>query len=233
MNPYSRQSLAGVPALTLLNPWGLAITRYGKNVENRGWPPPPNLTRFLIHAGKGSDPDGMAHLRSVGYEDALAHVVPSAIVAVADLNGCCRLAVRGRDCPCGRWAAARQFHWKLTNVVPLPEPVPCRGAQRLWRPAPDVIDAVAEALGLVHWDPLVCAGRRVDDRGRPVGDPHGARFDPRPGETYPAMELRARIYGWKIGPRPADGSAPDAMCPGCGHPTADKRDLIYSLRRST
>lgn len=233
---YTREGLAGVSALTLRNPWGLAITRYGKDVENRSWRPPADTTRLFIHAGKAWDPDGLPFLRQFGYEDgALTHVVPSAIVAVADLVGVCSTWSTSfgyeRECTCASpWAVRGRVHWHLSNVVPLPAPVPCPGRQRLWIPAPDILDGVAASLASLAWAPLVC--RRVDGRGRAVGDPHGLEYQPEPGETYAAMELRARMERWKVGPRPADGSSPDAMCPGCANPSLPERDVIDALRRS-
>lgn len=216
-NPYTRDALTGVPALTLHNPWGLAIARYGKDVENRGWAPPPGVTRLFIHAGKDFDSTGLALLRRYGHDDALAHVVPSAIVAVADLEQVCRVALNSRRrCSCGRWAFAGQAHWRLTNVHALPSPVPCRGRQRLWHPAGAILDAVAESLARLALIPLTCNGRRLDDKGRPVGDRHGAQLDPRSGETADELDRRARVVGWKVGPRPEAGAPPDAMCPRCG-----------------
>lgn len=231
---YTRQGLEGVPALTLFNPWALAIARYGKDPENRPWPPPPRVTRLLVHAGKAWDPAGLPFLRGIGHPDALAHVAPSAIVAVVDVVGVCGKAI-DTDRPCGcppRWARPGQYHWRLANPVALPAPVSCRGRQRLWRPDPATLRGVAASLALLAWEPLVCRGRRATGDGRPVGDPHGVTCRPGPGETPAALELRARMDGWKIGPRPADGSAPDAMCPSCAQPSPEERDLFASLRRS-
>lgn len=239
MNPYTRPELIGVPALTLLNPWGLAITRLGKTIENRTWAP-SGATRLFIHAGKGDDEAGYEHLvRKVGqrYDQLEAWVVRSAIVAVADLVAVCHVAETGMRCNCPPlWAAPGQVHWRLTDVTPLPEPVPCRGRQRLWYPERDTLDAVAASLALVEWEPLVCQGRRVDGHGRAQGSPCGNVFSPARGETYRSLEQRARTQGWKVAARGEAGPMPDAMCRDCaapsGGPTADEAATFAELQGS-
>lgn len=141
--------LTGVPALTLLNPWGHLIARFGKTIENRGWMPPESLTRVLIHAGKAWDDNATEILRALGDP---GPIEPSAIVAVADLAHACNSSRQATSLRCGcdpRWAQPRQCHWVLTNVRALTQPVPCSGRQGLWRPAPDVMAKVAAQLGVV------------------------------------------------------------------------------------
>jgi hypothetical protein len=77
-------------------------------------------------------------------------VVTSAIVAVADLAFACDTSrwTNHIACPCGQWAMPGQCHWNLTNVRALPEPVPCRGRQGLWRPDETVRVAVEQQLAL-------------------------------------------------------------------------------------
>jgi hypothetical protein len=147
----AREYLIGVPALTIKNPWPVAICHpveaVAKRVENRPWPAPASLSTVMIHAGKGYDPVGVQFLRlRAGIDPSTA--VPSAIVAVADIAHCCG-ASRDTDtvvCGCGTWAAAGQYHWRLANVRVLPFPVGCNGAQRLWHPKPPVVEAVARQL---------------------------------------------------------------------------------------
>jgi hypothetical protein len=131
--------LTDVPALTLLNPWAHLIAHYGKNVENRSWMPPDHVWRLLIHAGKRWDKAAPVARTDLGDP----HV--SAIVAVADLAHACQ-ASRYRGvvvCRCGEWAQPGQCHWRLGKVWALPEPVPAAGRQGLWRPTPEVQQAVS------------------------------------------------------------------------------------------
>lgn len=128
--------LTGVPALTLRVPWSHYVAHYGKTVENRTWKPPHNLRTLLIHAGAGNDPVP-PHMVPAGDLGDPHH---SAIVAIAEVDYVCE-ASRQSDtvrCGCGDWAMPRQYHWNLTNVVALPEPVPCHGRLRLWYPDADV-----------------------------------------------------------------------------------------------
>ena len=222
----SRLDLVGVPAITLRNPWALAVARLGKTVENRTWAPPTG--RLLIHAGKGDDPAGYRHLEQLGHRRATVvdQVVRSAIVAVTTVDTVCHVSEApesGGRCECPTdWATPGQVHWCLTGAVPLPEPVPCPGRQGIWYPPGHVLDEVAASLALTQQAPLVCTGRRVDRQGRAQGARCGNQFPPAPGETYPAMELRARTLGWKVAPVPGDGAMPHAMCRSCAAPAEAK-----------
>jgi hypothetical protein len=81
-----------------------------------------------------------------------------AIVALVEVTGC-HYAYSPKCCPdipalgtevlqgpCSPWAADRQYHIELANVRPLAEPVPCRGALKLWPLPEDVEKAVREQL---------------------------------------------------------------------------------------
>lgn len=137
--------LTDTPALTLLNPWAYAITNLGKRVENRTWPAPQHVDRVLIHAGKSWD----AGVRPATFGSDAANAPRSAIVAVARLAYVCQASVNSDElvCQCGEWASPRQMHWRLDDaVLTLRQPVPCRGALKLWRPDPDVLRAVEKQV---------------------------------------------------------------------------------------
>jgi hypothetical protein len=117
-------------ALTVRQPWAAAIAHHGKTVENRSW-----HTNFrgtlLIHAAKAAHPG----ISLIEYSQ-----VRSAIVAVATLADC-----HPGDGKCTAWADHPEpsaWHWVLTDVRTLSEPVACKGALGLWTPAPEVVDAV-------------------------------------------------------------------------------------------
>jgi hypothetical protein len=135
------RNLVGAYALTLKNPWADLIARSDKRVENRTWMPHQGVHQLLIHAGKGWDDNAPAF--SVG--------ATSAILAVADLAFACNTSrhTGAVVCGCGKWAAAGQCHWNLTNVIALPEPVPATGRQGLWRPDRATLDAVQAQLAAV------------------------------------------------------------------------------------
>lgn len=78
-----------------------------------------------------------------------------AVAALAQVTGC----HWGADCYtpsadgrtpgayCSRWGASWQYHIELADIRPLAEPVPCRGAQGLWRLPEDVEKAARAQLG--------------------------------------------------------------------------------------
>lgn len=140
--------LAHVPAITIHQPWATAISHGGKNIENRSWRPPGHIHHLLIHAGKSWDVAGVRLLREAARVDLLerAIFIRGAIVALAELAAVCDLGARHSRCDCGPWAVKGQYHWRLTNVRALPEPVPARGTQRLWRPPTAVLAAVHNQL---------------------------------------------------------------------------------------
>lgn len=141
-------ALVNVPALTLLNPWAELVAHHGKDVENRTWMPHEGVCRLLIHAGKRWDVQARADHAALLVGEGVA---ASAIVAVADLAFACDASYGSRRvvCGCGKWAQPGQCHWNLANVRALPEPVPASGRQGLWRPASDVVQAVAAQLRAV------------------------------------------------------------------------------------
>jgi hypothetical protein len=223
---YPPVDVTGMPAITLQNPWALAIVRYGKDVENRIWRPPTKLVggRILIHAGSAWDESGLPALRRRGHEDALKHVVVSAIVAVADLEAVCSAAVDGSWCGCSAWAMPGQYHWRLGRVWPLDQPRECRGRQKLWYPDQTVVTDVSAILraGQPRPVPLVCTGRRFDQDGRPAqgtaGDECGRAIEPYDSETLLEYHQRSRARGWRVGPDDRPERVRHVMCPGCASP---------------
>jgi hypothetical protein len=146
---YGRRELTTAQALTLMQPWAHAITDLGKNVENRTWAPRFDLPCLLIHAGMTWDNSAPSFFRLHKLEVPGRDQLPlGAIVAVARVDRICRATVGAphHTCNCGPWAGSGQYHWRLTDVVALPEPVRCRGQLGLWAPAQDVLAAVTRQL---------------------------------------------------------------------------------------
>jgi hypothetical protein len=156
-------------ALTLWPEWAWAVAHLGKDVENRGWAPPFWVLgqQIAIHAGRhvGGKPGARYYLAGT---DAVREMAvragldpgpladwlnklhrelcetTSVVVAVARVEAEC-----ARYAPSG-WAVPGQHHWRLHDVVALPRPVPCRGAQGLWVIPREVEDAVVAQLGGVR-----------------------------------------------------------------------------------
>lgn len=142
-------------ALSVKQPWCWAIIRGTKRIENRTWTT-AYRGQIAIHAslpwdrgGENSEviqaewrqfAQGPLHRSSPGIES-------GAVLAVADLVDVCTTQGDHTSCRCGStWAAPYQCHWKLDNVRPLREPVPCKGALSLWRLPDDVDEAVRAQL---------------------------------------------------------------------------------------
>lgn len=138
-------------ALTVKQPWAHMIAHCGKDIENRTWKPPADLGTFAIHAGARSGWDQGAELSGVArqtWRTWAASLPPmnvpgplrrdsifidyGAIVAVCELGYLTHSAIHAEACSCSPWSAGWSWHWELTNIRPLAEPVPCRGALGLW-----------------------------------------------------------------------------------------------------
>lgn len=128
---------APIRALTVLQPYAWAITVGVKPVENR-----TRRTKYrgllAIHAGKRVMREGLGDpriLEAIADRDFEINEATSrlgCVVAVADLTGC-HDATYTAGCSCSPWAASYSWHWELSDVRPLREPVPCRGMLGLWR----------------------------------------------------------------------------------------------------
>lgn len=145
-------------ALTIKPPWSHAIAFWGKDVENR-----TRATYYqgdiAIHAGKSRDDDALEDWRIVNAitRAGCGGMSLGKIVAVArlydchpipdetGLSGCGTPARDGRAC--SLWADESGYHWRLRDVRPLADPVPCRGMLGLWRLPPDAEKAVRAQLG--------------------------------------------------------------------------------------
>jgi hypothetical protein len=170
-----------LPAISVQPPWSHAIAWLGKDRENRYWPVPPKLlgTDIAIHATKSVDEDTLAGQQPRSWHadhdglpgdpwPPLEEMAIGAVVAVARIAGChhapdCAGPLQSiaygldHDTLCSPWAAWGQYHWELTDVRPLMEPVQCRGFQRIWY-LPEAADqevqaqlaGLAAATGLLH-----------------------------------------------------------------------------------
>jgi len=128
-----------VKALTIRQPWAGAIVHQTKRVENRTWklPNAHEGAHILIHAA--AQPDKWAVVYGPNLD------VYGAIVGAATLTGH-HWSDDGRCC--GPWGFENAYHWALTDVVALDQPVPAKGALGFWNPPADVLAAVQQQLAL-------------------------------------------------------------------------------------
>lgn len=127
--------------LTLWRPWAASIVHGPKRVENRPWFPAGSLLAqdlwIAIHAGKTWDREGAALIRSIWPEAraTIPHGTEHGIVGVAHV-------VRWGSPDGGPWAFG-PCCWYLEDVLALPAPIPCRGAQGPWNLPRELQDALA------------------------------------------------------------------------------------------
>ena len=139
-----------IRGLTLIRPWLWAFLHGGKRCENRTWRPPETIVGgyLALHSGLKFD-RGTALAMRDGLYGARAKMVPledgehpsGVIGAVARLTG---YHLHADDYP-----SDYEFGpvvWRTPVVFPLPKPVPCRGAQGLWKLPDDVFEAVARQV---------------------------------------------------------------------------------------
>lgn len=147
--------------LTLHRPWAAAIVHGPKRVENRTWAPPLALVRggltIAIHAGKRWDadgasdmvvtpglwPDAKGRIPSRGSERLTAWPVEwtrEGIVGTARVVDSREFGdtLGWKDRPHGDPWFVGPWGWVLDDVRALPAPIPCRGAQGLWRLPPAI-----------------------------------------------------------------------------------------------
>jgi hypothetical protein len=133
-------------ALTIRQPWAGLIAHGDKTTENRTWSLPERHagTRILIHAGAAFDNTA----RSLAAELDDWQLTPSAIVAVATITEC-HWSDDGTCC--GPWGFERTYHWTLSDVISLPEPVPAKGALGFWTPDEETVNAALRQETGVAW----------------------------------------------------------------------------------
>lgn len=146
--------------LTLWRPWAASIVHGPKRVENRPWAPPARMLAeglwIAIHAGRTWDREGAAFVRNLWPEAraTVPHGTEEGIVGIARVVDALTFEEGDRDGLWGRGSGGPDpkdpwsfgpYVWRLEHVRALNEPIPCRGAQGLWR-LPVEIAEVLEAL---------------------------------------------------------------------------------------
>lgn len=144
-------------ALSIKQPWLWAITNLDKRIENRTWKPPLWIIgqRIALHASKQYDNAGRMAIKEIcgtiplaKYELSLGY-----IVATAKITGW--VNERGFGTGLGLFLPSTLIDdkwffgpigWILEDVQLLDEPIPCKGALRLWN-VPQEIAQVIEKAG--------------------------------------------------------------------------------------
>lgn len=139
-----------IPALSVTRPWPTFIASRLKPIENRTWTTSYRGPMWL-HAANSWQGAALDFASQLGIEIGSweKRDYPTGIVALVDLVDICDAhnSRPARGCECGPWAMIGQYHWRIGNVRPLPAPVPCKGALKLWAPPAEVLAAIT-ALGV-------------------------------------------------------------------------------------
>jgi hypothetical protein len=150
--------------LSLSQPWASLVAIGAKRIETRSWRT-TSIGPLAIHAAKalpratadhaGSSPVCWETLRAAGLSP---ETLPrGAVIAVCRLIACirtdelrdaahagqrCNVAVGAHEQAFGDYSPGR-WAWVLTDIAPLPEPIPAKGALGLWTWQPPGDVAVA------------------------------------------------------------------------------------------
>jgi activating signal cointegrator 1 len=137
-------------ALSIIQPFASLIAIGSKTIETRSWPT-KHRGWIAIHASKAfsdacqrfcSSEPCRSELKK-GF-DSIRDLPRGAIIAAAQISDCqptglfipYKLSVN--ELAFGDFSSGR-FAWFLTNIIPLKNPIPCKGALSLWTP-PEEID---------------------------------------------------------------------------------------------
>jgi activating signal cointegrator 1 len=164
-------------ALTLWQPWATLVAIGAKRIETRSWKPPAGLLALVdagvkpwiaIHAAARTPPDDLHYalhepaIRQALYVYGLASgydpnhperwLTYGAVVGAARLAGADSTDKIGPTLSATEWAMGNyetgRFCWRFEDAHALPEPMPCRGRQQVWRLTPMQTDMINALLRL-------------------------------------------------------------------------------------
>ena len=141
-------------AFTCTGPYAILILTGIKRTENRSaWPSPSEgraaiscsksfcreeYEQFIAWASVNLPPDDFEKLPS--WREVKDW--PGKVVGVCDYKA----RARGTGDPCEAWDEGYPYWWDLSNVVRLPEPIPCRGNVGMWSLPPSIAQSVLEQV---------------------------------------------------------------------------------------
>lgn len=140
-------------AFSLHRPWGHAILRLGKRIENRSWCFGPDMLgrEVAMHSAQKYDAGAVMDLRDDGYDVPPREGLATGFIGIARLRGWVKVDGAGRVVGTSRgversaaelaaadyWTAGGAGAlWLLQAVRAIPAPIPYDGDQRIWRVEP-------------------------------------------------------------------------------------------------
>ncbi|RPK78196.1 hypothetical protein [Streptomyces sp. ADI98-10] len=142
MNAAELEGGEWIRGITIRQPWATCILA-GKTPENR---PKPWSWRgwVLLHAGKPKPQPTLLRDPLVATAIRGRELPLGAVIGLARLTDC-HLDQGPARCS-SPWAQRDVHHLVLTDVHPLPLPVPATGALPAWKPTQDLVDQVLQQL---------------------------------------------------------------------------------------
>jgi activating signal cointegrator 1 len=137
-------------ALSLTQPWATAIITGVKQIETRSWQTPFRGV-IAIHAAKGFPGWAKEFAMTENTLGRLPDRLPlGAIIGVAKITDIKRTEeivtqISAIERLYGDYSFGR-FGWFLSDVIALPEPIPCRGALSLWEVPIDIRPEIQKHL---------------------------------------------------------------------------------------
>ncbi|UNZ22309.1 hypothetical protein [Streptomyces sp. 891-h] len=126
-----------ITGLTIRQPWAAQLTHRNRRCVHHRWPA-QQAGWLLLHASSVLD---NRYLPQVRETDPDLPLTTGAVIGAARLVTAHESA--GSCCP---WGAPDFWHWVITDLHPLKEPVPARGRQCPWDPAPALVREVRAQL---------------------------------------------------------------------------------------
>lgn len=154
-------------AISLFQPLATLVALKSKRFETRDWRPRTGLIKNLAIAATKKSPEDYLKIATIDpckailRRHGISFLPGGVIVAIVDVTEilttrewtrrfCTRLNNREAelDYIFGDYGPDR-FAWHLENVRRLPEPIPCKGGQRIWTVPPEVEERILEQLETV------------------------------------------------------------------------------------
>lgn len=127
------------------DPWAGLIAAKIKPTENRTWET-DYVGPVLIHSSAYRAPkNAVRRVPEGAYEIPARLLLRGHVLALATIAGCHPCEPGCCTCP---WAerTVGVFHWQITGVRALPEPIPAKGKLGLWRPGRDLVTQARRQL---------------------------------------------------------------------------------------
>ena len=131
--------------IVIRQPWAWAIFHAGKDVENRSWNTKYRGPLLIQAAAQWHKEEWRSFLKVESQHPKIGRLVFGAIIGVVDLVD--TYSTRDEQPRGGQWEMIGYiYHWILKKPRQFAEPIPCKGAQKLWTPDEETMEKVRAQL---------------------------------------------------------------------------------------